>query len=355
MKSTRLVALASCSALLVVAGSACGSFSSSSAAPGEADAAATDAPVTGDGAVPGDASGGEAGDVDGATVSPFEIANGLTDLEGVAMTDSTVYVLEHDPGHVLAIPISGGAPSVIEANAGSPLGIAVANSSLYWTNFGGSKLNTVPLSGGAGPSAITLAGKNPFAIAPASDRIVVLSLEAGDAGDLGEVQQYTFNLLPGPSVPGLQNPFDVAVFGSNIFWTEAASGGRIGRGTTGQSSSVALADGETDAQSIAADASGVYWAQPSLNRVRAYFSTGTTTIAGGETAPHSLVTDATSIYWLTGDGKLRRLAKSSAAPAKTLASGFMTAFAQMRVRALAQNAKYLVWITTDGRVLRLAK
>lgn len=347
----RMVALAS-SAFVAVTALACGSFSSSDTPAAATDGGGPDGLSAVDGTT-NDATVGDTGPVaDGATVVPVEIANGYTDLEGLAVTDSTVFVIEHDAGRVFAIPIAGGPPAIVDSTAGAPLGVAIANGYLYWSDFAGGTVKRRALAGGQTSGTTAIVGKSPFAIAPASDRIVVLAL---GAGDVGEVQQYPFDLATaGPSVGSLANPFDVAVYGGIIYWTESSSG-RIGKGLTGTSDVVDFSLGETDCQSIAADATGVYWTRRSAGIVRMKTALGLVDLSTQEMSPHSLVADGSFVYWLTGDGKLRRASHAPGSPVTTLTSGFQTAFMQMRVRALAHNAQYLVWITTDGRILRVAK
>jgi hypothetical protein len=326
---------------------ACGSFAGSEA-PTSTDAAP---PPRADGGPTDDAATADAADGAVQPGVPTELAQGLDDLAGVALTSTTVYLVEHAKGRVLSVPIAGGAQTTIDSSAGSPLAVAVANDTLYWADYGGGRLRRVPLAGGSILSARPTPGKNPFLITPASDRIVVVAL---GVGDVGEVQQYQFDFLAGPSVGNLANPFDAAVYSGKIYWTESAPG-RIGSGSIGAGDSADFVLGETDCQSIAADGSGVYWTRRSAGLVRRNLPIGTVSLAAQEVRPHSLVTDGAAIYWLSGDGKVRRLAKAGSAQATTIAEGYALDFAQMRTRALAVNDGFIVWITTDGRVLRLAK
>ena len=151
-------------------------------------------------------------------------------------------------------------------------------------------------------------------------------------------------------LPGAVHGFKIDKKAGKILWQREM----MATGNTGCHPKTNMA-----ASTPVADASGVYWTQPSAGLVRVSVSLGgpVDTLASNEVQPHSLVTDATSVYWLTHGGKLKRLAKGATPGtlATTFAAGFNTSFAEMRVRALAQNAQYLVWITTDGRVLRMAK
>lgn len=349
MKRSRRLTIPACSGAALVLAVACGSFSSDTteATDGGAEGASPGTEAgAGDGPTTRDAGG------DGAVApASAEIASGLNDLEGIAATDTTVFVLEHDPGHVRAVSIGGGAVATVDPNAGAPLGIAVANGSVYWGDFGTVRRVTRQPLDGAAPSSTNTSVKAPFAIAGASDRIVVATI----TGSVGEIAQFKFDLSPGGAVGGLGNVFDVAVSGGDIYWTESGTG-RIGHGTTGTGTNETFAMDQGDCQSIAADSSGVYWIKRSDGLIRSKVAGAVGDLASGELSPHSLTSDGTYLYWLTRDGKLRRLDHTPGSKPTTLAEGFATDFDfQPRARALAWTPKYLVWFTTDGHIFRLPR
>jgi hypothetical protein len=349
MLSRRLGAVAfGASAAIVIA--ACSQSYAEDAKPVDAlpEAGATDSSVTAndadvavDSAAPPDAS-----------PTYIELAKGLTDLAGIAATESDVYVVEQTAGRVLTIPIAGGASTDIETGVGSPFGIAAAGGAVIWTDFGGAKVKSRSLTGGA-PTVVSTGVKNPFAVAATNAGVAVLTSGPGLGGEL---QQYDLGLSPGPTVGPLSEAFAVAAYGSDIYWTEAAAG-RVGQGQIGSNMNGDLAVGEADCQSIAANATGVYWMRPAagLVRVKASASTTATSFVTGEVGPHSIGVDDDGVYWLTSNGTLRRKRIGQELPPATLASGFGSAFTRVRVRALALTSKYAVWITTDGRVLRTDK
>ncbi len=344
MRTARLLAMAASWGAIV----ACGSFSGSDEASGPDAATPGIEGGTTDGPASGDANAG--GDSAGRAV-PTEIASGLTDLQGIAATDTTVYVLEHNDGLVRSVPIDGGTIGTVDGNAGAPLGIAVANGSLYWGDVGVAHVvKRQPLDGGA-LSSTTTDDKGAFAFAAALDRMVVATTN----GSVGEIRQFMFDLASGPVVGVLGNVFDVAAFGGDIYWTESGSG-RIGHGKTGDGTNDTFAMDPGDCQSIAADSSGVYWIKRTPGLIRSTVSGAVVDVASGEPSPHSLTADGTYLYWLTREGKLRRLAHAPGSQPTTLAEGFASQFDfQLRARALAWTPKYLVWITTDGRILRLPR
>ena len=288
---------------------------------------------------------------DSEVAAPVELARGLVDLSGVAVTETTVFVAERTPGRVRSTPIGGGSIADVSTNAGAPTGLAVTTTDLFWCNFGGKELLRRPLAGG--PIASHTTSTSPFQIAIAADRLVTATLD-GLLG-AGEIQQYTFDLNAGPSVGiATGNPYDVAALGTDFYWTESATG-RIARGQTGLNTNKDLvASGESDCQSIAVDGAGVYWARPSNGLIRMALTGNASDLATNEVAPHSLAADGQALYWLTGDGQVRRSTHMDH-KISTLATGYMTAFSDGRAQALAVTSKYVVWLTTDGRVMRVAK
>ena len=335
---------------LIASGAACSS-SYAEATPAPASEAGTEASAS-------DAQGAAdaLGSLDGASdvaVAPtlFVLASGFGALSGIAATETTVYFVDRAKG-IYSVPIAGGAPSQIFVQAGtSPSGIVLGGADLFWTDAANLTLDRVTTAGNN--VVLALGGKTPLAIAAGADRVVVV-LVAASSGN-GDVQQFDFIPTAGSAVMELANPFDVAVRGTEIFWTDAAAG--IVRTTQfGSNLPGFFVNGESGCQSIAVDDLGVYWARPSAGVVRyqAPASAAPISLATSEQSPFSLAADDSGVYWMTADGKLRRSTRSEL-PLATLAQGFAGAFSDRHVQAVALTSKYVVWVTTDGKVLRLEK
>jgi hypothetical protein len=323
----------------------CGSFAAAEAPSGEGGA---DGPgASADGA-------SEAASDDGGAGSPIMVlAQGFADLAGITATESMVYFTERTAGNVRVVPLEGGAATSLKVTGGAPSGIVVAADQLFWVEYGQDRISRMPLLGGASTSFSPTPGKRSFNIAAAVDRVVTVAV---GVDDIGEIQQYDFGFGIGPSVGGQQNPFDVAVAGNDVFWTES-NAARVRRGHLGDASSTEIASGETDCESIAADALGVYWTRPlpGLLRTIPSGSSVAETIATGETGARSLATDGAALYWITDDGQIRKLGHGPRPSVETLASGFMAIADSSRLQTLALTSRYVVWLTADGRVLRHAK
>ena len=225
---------------------------------------------------------------------------------------------------------------------------------MFWSDTATGTITGRPLDTPQFVTTTLPLGKSPIALAASNDRLVVLasSLLVG-----GEVQQYSFGLSAALVVSGLASPFDVAVAGTAIYWTESSSG-RIGRGTIDVANSTRCRRRRDGLRvNRRQRRGGLLDAAERWSRAHAV-ATGSVTgmsLAEKETSPSSIAADDTDVYWLTGDGKLRRKTIGQELPPATLASGFKAAFAGTHVRAIALTSKYVVWLTTDGRVLRIAK
>ncbi len=329
-------------------GAACSKNYAEATADVEAGADATaDSPATASetGVPPSDASDAPSGP------QPTVLASGFDHLSAITATESTVYFADQVKGAIYAVPIEGGMPAELVKGSFAPSALAVAGANLFWADGGKATLNKTPLAGGP-TTTVPSGARTPIAMTVAANTLVVALL--GTSG-LGDVQQYDFDLTPGPTIADVANPFSVAAVVSDYYWSESA-GGTIAMGQAGDTSRTVLAPGETDCQSIAADSLGVYWAQKSLGMVRAHLSAtpGVVSLATSEAGPFSLAADESGVYWMTKDGKLRRSTRSEL-PLSTLAHGFAATFSSGQIRALALTTTRIVWITSDGNVLRLDK
>lgn len=326
---------------IIASGAACSS-SYAEATPAIAEMEASDAQDVGDALGPLD----EASDV-GVASNSFVLASGFGALAGIAATETTVYFVDRGKG-IFSVPIAGAAPTQIFVQAGTaPSGIVLGGADLFWTDAANLTLDRLTAAGAN--TALALGGKTPLAVAAGAAGVVVVLVDAPGNGD---VQQFDFIPTAGAAAKGTAKPFDVAVHGSEIFWTEPAAGD-VQTSQFGSDISTVLAHGESDCQSIAADAQGVYWANPTAGVVRYRSAASATTIslATSEKSPFSLAADESGVYWMTADGKIRRSTRTEL-PLATLAQGFGGGFADGHVQAIALTSKYVVWITSGGKVLR---
>lgn len=346
--------------LLMAAGAACSTFSGEES-PGDAvtEAGTADDAV----AQPEAAPGLDATTSDGSTI-PRNVAvlsSGHADLRSVVATETNAYFVARTAGVIYQVRLDG-TGGVTEFYKGSPVGspstAALYDFTLYATDFGKGLLARKEEGGGPASTMPTASMLQPASVAvgtsPAGVRVVVLAMSA----NVGTVQQYSTELAYVLSASGTyQTPFDVAVTGEDVWWTES-SAGKIWQGQLDQTQAALRVAGESGCESIAADSLGVYWTRPQDGLVRMMVPPQQTaaSIAVNQISPTSIASDTSGVYWLTGDGKLQRSTRQTAeVPPQTLAKGFAVDAAGPRLRAIALTSKYVVWITGDGKVLRTDK
>jgi sugar lactone lactonase YvrE len=307
-----------------------------------------------DGTAPSEAgTDGTSPPVDGApATSTVVLAKGYMSLSAIVATDATVYFVDQATGAVHSTSIDGGTVTTLSPGGGAPTSLALVGNELFWNDGGMQKLNRMSTAGGTVTSISYVAGKIPKVVAGGPPGLVVLT-ENGNA--LGDVQQYDLTYVPKSSVASRPNPYSVAIQGSDIYWTESA-GQTVAKGHFGDATRTVVSSSaeDSDAESIAADAKGVYWACPGQKSVRASLGGAPAkTLATGEDTPTSVAADGTSVYWISAPGKVRRF-RAVDQPIVTVAEGFVS-LAKLNFRALAVTSKYVVWLTDDGNVLRAEK
>jgi len=190
-------------------------------------------------------------------------------------------------------------------------------------------------------------------------RLVVLTRDS--ATSKGSLAFFSLDLsyVTGTNLD-FDNPFDLAIAGSNVWFTESGAG-KIWLAAMDNQGGLPQEQvtGESGCESIAVDTVGVYWTRPGDGLVKMLDHADNTTkpIASSEGMPFGVAADDSGVYWLTNDGKLRRWRPSAqdALPPSTVSSGFKASFADRRGRRIALTSQYVVWITSDGKVLRHAK
>jgi hypothetical protein len=218
-------------------------------------------------------------------------------------------------GTVMKVPLGGGQTVVLASGEGS-WGIALDATSIYWTTGGGGTVMGVPLDGG---TPVTLAsGLND------PEEIVV------DATSAYWIDQGDFMLMKVPIGGGgdapttlasnLESPNGIAVHSGSVYWTN--SGYTDGSGTVMKlpldgGMPVTLAAGQSNPCGIVVDSTNVYWTNRGsawTNVVNGTIGNGTVmklsldggtavTLASGQNGPSRMAVDSNSVYWVnSGDG-----------------------------------------------------
>lgn len=329
---------------------ACSSF--------EADPTPPDEEAGADATTAGDTGGGEAGDAGDASPSDARVdedattvlAQGLTGLVGITVTDLGDVVVARKSGEIVRLPITGGdggatlvidkqtslsalasvtGPTIMFATSESPSG-KIARVDLDGSNYAGKNADGTLTAVTKGNTGSILALRN-------GGRIVRHQL------DLGVVDVY----------PGLSPTDDIALSGNTLYWADALNG-VVWKGDAITPSSVQYVTGETSCNGVAVDPFGVYWVTSTAVRARPLADGGgdKKTISA-ERAIAIAARDGTA-YWITA-GPPSSLRKADltddVGPRQTLASGFPADFTPSQ-KPIALTSTYVVWITSDGRVLR---
>jgi hypothetical protein len=355
LATIRVALMALVSAGLAWGGAACSSFSEGEAAPdtGMPDASG---PVDLDAEAPDTAVLPDSGRGPSAVTV---LASGFTGLAGVAATEEQVYFVERSTGIVHAVPLGGGATTDFarEALLPSPAGVVVSGGLVLWIDpsarmvayrgVTGTTTSVLTVSDSLWPRSIATS-------ASAGAPQIVMTVSDQDESSGGSVLELSsFASAPTYVASSFGTPFDVALLGKQVVWTDKSIG-EVWAAELGGSGGAAFAMGELACESIAIDAEGIYWTKPAEGAVRMALSPTAappTSLASGELKPFSLVADASGVYWMTEDGKLRRSTRSEL-PLQSVADGFASVFPDHHMQAVALTSKYVVWITSDGKVLR---
>jgi hypothetical protein len=247
----------------------------------------------------------------GACVShacqPVVLTSGQDLPTGIAVDETNVYWVNYFGGTVVTIPKGGGAPVILAEKQDSPRAVAVDATHVYWTNLFGGSVARILKTGGA---VETLIG-------------------------------------------GLKEPSRLALDTSHVYWTEADSIGKIAKQG---GLPTYLAVGQQGPEGIAVDANNVYWASYQGKAVRMTSKLGgvAQTLATVDDLPRGLAIDAVSVFWTNsglGNGCGGGLATVP------IGGGSLLELHQTKscTFGVAVDSTYAYWVDTSGKILRVLK
>lgn len=263
---------------------------------------------------------------------------------GIFVDTENVYWTNSGTGEVMQAKKDGTGQITLASNQGVPYCVVVAAGFVYWVSYdvdgvlrrapigGGELVDIIPAPGSKELTVTTDAifwtrdpddvEKVPLGGLPEGGMTTLLSmntLSTGITSDQGHV--YWVNTLDGyvkkadmalanDSVIAVgDQPWDITVDDTNVYWTERGSGpsaGRVMKATkAGGMGPVELAATQNGPRGVAIDQTHVYWTNQEEGTVRRVLISGGAVedIACGQEKPVNVAVDETSVYWtnLAGD------------------------------------------------------
>jgi hypothetical protein len=301
---------------------------------------------------------------------------GGTSTRGIAVDSADVYWID-DGGNVRKGPLSGGSSSTLCSVPNGGQGIAVLGSTLYFTDFqtnvwtvstsGGTPTKVTSIASGTLTSAIAVDATNVYFTTwhPSNPGFVYqVPLAGGSATQLGSGLVY-------PNVSSVwPAPFNVAVGGGYVYWTNPGATSADNSGTVvrapigGSGTPQTLASGQAYPWAIALDANdNVYWTNLGTKAnnyadgsVMKLPSGGATPaqLASGLDGPNVLAVDATGVYFgYLGPGTTGIIAQVPLGGAASPTVLTMLSTGLVAPAGLALDATYVYW--TEDAVYKVAK
>jgi hypothetical protein len=288
-----------------------------------------------------------------AGVCNYTLASGGSPF-GIAVGATLVYWTDYAAGTVMGVPIVGGDVVTFASGQGNPSGVAVDATNVYWVSSpsnGEAAIVKEPVAGGI---ITTLASDQSEASFIAVDATSVYWATSDSESSI--VMKVALDGgTPVTLASGQDWPGGIAVDSESIYWTSQfgddvvkAPLDPIDGGTP-----VTLASGQNWPAAIAVNASGVYWDDYASVEGLAFASgAGTTFAIEPEARPSGIVADATTIYWTNSGAGLVLKAPIAGGTPTTLAD------LQSSPVAVAVDSTYVYWIADaygGGAIMKAPK
>ena len=213
---------------------------------------------------------------------PVQLVGDLNGASYLAQDADTLYWTNFGGGTVMSIPKAGGTATTLATGQIEPLGISVNATSVYWANYGSTTVQQVYLNG---------------------TNLTTVAM-------------------------GQTAPAATALDATHLYWANYAGTPSVFKANLDGTNPVVLAMSQGGASCLVVDATAVYWVDYVDGAVRRVNLDGTNllTLAMGQAAPNFCALDATNFYWTssgsstTATGTVNQIVKDGSTPAIAIAT-----------------------------------
>lgn len=242
----------------------------------------------------------------------------VTDGTNVFWTD-----WNNDPAYVLRCPVGAqcGSSWRLATSESYPDGVAFDATHAYWARNGSDQIVSCTISGCGSPTVVATNETKPSGVAARAaggDTQLFWTLRGASGAIRTCTLSGTTTCTGQDFAAGQDDPVEIVVHGTDVYWTAAGSGDVRRCAAAGCGGApVTVASAQTGLAGLAVDASGVYWVAGSNGTTGVVRTCPLAGCAGAPVeiakdlnAPWGIALDATHVYVTTGgDSAVRRVAK----------------------------------------------